>query len=246
MLRDDSFPPITMSFPNAESSPPPSPPPSNYNASNSLDDIFGSAPPSPTFPSVSSPRSHPSEPANYSTEPSEIPRLRSEHSTAGYRDGLSIAKGKHVQDGFDEGFSLGAVLGLRVGEILGVLEGILGAFGNAKTGAHSKSERTAHGEEEAAKTGDESVDYEPERLKALVEQARKELMTEEVFGREWWGEDGIWKFEVVGEEGEVTFKEVADAHPLLKRWDAVVDTEVKRFGLDLSLLEGDEGRDLEG
>lgn len=69
----------------------------------------------------------PSDTRNGSTstaEPSDLPSLRRQHVTAGYRDGVSTSKGEHVQRGFDAGFPVGAQLGMRAGTILGILEGI--------------------------------------------------------------------------------------------------------------------------
>lgn len=76
---------------------------------NSLDDIFGDESPDPPLadPSASHTLHRPQGP----TDPSDIPRLRSIHVTAGYRDGIASSKAAYVQEGFDEGFSLGAVLG---------------------------------------------------------------------------------------------------------------------------------------
>ena len=54
---------------------------------------------------------------------SEVPRLRSIHVTAGYREGISSSKNKKIQQGFDEGYALGAEIGYQVGWILGILEG---------------------------------------------------------------------------------------------------------------------------
>lgn len=88
--------------------------------SNSLDDIFGSSPPQERPHTESSNAQQLSNPA----EPSDLPSLRRQHVTAGYRDGISTSKGQHVQRGFDAGFSVGAQLGMRAGTILGVLEGI--------------------------------------------------------------------------------------------------------------------------
>lgn len=55
---------------------------------------------------------------------SDIPRLRSIHVTAGYRDGISSAKEASVQEGFDEGFAFGAEVGMAAGWILGILKGM--------------------------------------------------------------------------------------------------------------------------
>ncbi|PYI29662.1 hypothetical protein BP00DRAFT_348125 [Aspergillus indologenus CBS 114.80] len=83
---------------------------------NSLDDIFGSSPPPPETHTTAP------HPAN---EPSDLPSLRRQHVTAGYRDGLAASKSTQVQSGFDAGFPVGAQLGLRVGTILGILEGAI-------------------------------------------------------------------------------------------------------------------------
>ncbi|KAG5999876.1 hypothetical protein E4U21_006167, partial [Claviceps maximensis] len=77
--------------------------------SNQLDDVFGSAPASPDQTDV---RDH--------SHPSDIPRLQTEHATAGYREGITAAKESSIQPGFDEGFSLGAALGSHAGRLLGL------------------------------------------------------------------------------------------------------------------------------
>ena len=184
---------------------PPSTPPSPTSpaTNNHLSDIFSDSP--PTSPTA--------------VDPSDIPRLRSSHSTAGYRDGISTSKELSLQPGFDEGYSLGAVFGLRVGYILGALEGLC----------------SAHLQESE----------ERKRCKKLVKEARETLDIEIIFGREWWGEDGIWKYEVQGKEEEVTFREVVDAHPLVKRWIDRVDQEMKIAGVNVGRFAGrewEEGR----
>jgi hypothetical protein len=158
-------------------------------------------------------------------EPSDIPRLRSAHSTAGYRDGISSAKSTTIQEGFDEGYSLGAVMGLEVGIILGVLEGIRNAIQDIESDQAS----------------------EKRRVTTLLETARTDLQTEMVFGREWWGEDATWKYEVSGEAldgvGDFTFKEVVNSHPVISKWKRVVKVEAEKRGLDLTVMErGEEKR----
>ncbi|KAK0111653.1 Essential protein Yae1, N terminal [Cadophora gregata] len=182
-------------------------------ANDDFDDVFGSAPSSPSL----LPSQHPS---TGNLEPSDIPRLREKHETEGYRDGVTKGKGESVQAGFDEGYGLGAVLGLKIGKISGLLEGILA--GLRGEGLGMEGERT--------------------RMEGLVKGAKEELSTTSVFGREYWGEDGIWKFEVGKEgdgEGEVVFPDVAAAHPLVRKWEGVVEEEVKRWGLDLGIFDGD-------
>lgn len=139
--------------------------------------------------------------------PSDIPRLQQEHTTAGYRDGITVAKATSIQSGFDEGFGLGATIGLKTGRLLGLLEGIAAA--------------TA-GEEEAL----------------LLNQARTELGVRSVFGEAFWNVDGTWKYEVEelsssadGAEADVLFSHVAEAHPLVKKWTATVEGEMRQRGL---------------
>jgi hypothetical protein len=178
---------------------PPSIPPSPSSPSNNaLSDIFSDSPPS-----------SPSK-----TDPSDIPRLRSTHSTAGYRDGITVAKALSLQPGFDEGYSLGAAFGLRIGYILGALEGLWSAC-----------------------TG---LCEEKERQRKLLREAREGLRLERVFGKEWWGEDGVWRYEVQGEGEEVTFEEVVGWHPLVKRWEERVKDELERAGVTRGRFEGVE------
>jgi hypothetical protein len=65
---------------------------------------------------------------------SELPAMQRQHTTAGYREGLSASKAKSMQGGFDQGYPIGFELGLRVGKIFGVLEGFLTAFAKDKMG----------------------------------------------------------------------------------------------------------------
>ena len=184
---------------------PPSKPPSPSTpiANNCVSDIFSDSP--PTSPTTA--------------DPSDIPRLRGTHSTAGYRAGISTSKEQTLQAGFDEGYSLGAFFGLRVGYLLGALEGLY----------------VAHSQESEGRT----------RLAQLGKEAREQLTLEKIFGREWWGEDGIWKYEVQGKEEEVTFPEVVNAHPLVRTWVEKVEQEIKIAGIMVGRFQGrewEEGR----
>lgn len=210
-----------------------------------LDDVFGSAPASPSL-FTSSPSHLPDEEhidnsgnINGNKEISDIPRLKEKHETEGYRDGVTKGKAQTVQKGFDEGYTLGAVLGLRIGRIQGLLEGLTGglrAGGPAAVGiAGEESEGAVEWKEQS------------NRLQALLAKAKEELKTENVFGREYWGEDGIWKFKVPGESQEeqidVVFDDVAGAHPLIKKWEGVVDEEIERWGIDLKIMEHEQERE---
>ncbi|KAL9071121.1 MAG: hypothetical protein Q9161_004460 [Pseudevernia consocians] len=179
------------------------PSPSSPITNNHLSDVFSDSP--PTSPSTA--------------DPSDIPRLHSTHSTAGYRDGISASKERSLQPGFDEGYSLGAVFGLRVGYILGALQGLCSAHSQASEGGKG--------------------------LRQLLKEAREHLVIEKIFGREWWGEDGIWRYDVQGREEEVTFRRVVDAHPLVRRWVERLDQEMKNAGVKMGRFEGrewEEGR----
>lgn len=169
---------------------------------NDLDDVFGSAPSSPT-------QDHHIPDA---THPSDMRRLQTEHTTAGYREGVTVAKEQSIQEGFDEGFSVGASVGLKAGLVLGMLEGIA----EGVRGADAPS------------------------IKELLSKAKSELAVESVFGPEFWREDGNWKFEVPGKNGdgeEVVFEDVAEAHPLVSKWMKVVDELVERWGVDRGVLD---------
>lgn len=56
---------------------------------------------------------------------SEMPAMKRQHMTDGYREGLSTSKSKVMQAGFDEGYPIGAQIAMRAGPILGVLEAYL-------------------------------------------------------------------------------------------------------------------------
>lgn len=227
MFRDDSF------SGGAHSSPPrregsPSHSPHYDNNANNFDDIFGSAPSSPSL--------LPTSIAHGNAEPSDIPRLRSTHSTAGYRDGLTASKGTTIQEGFDEGYGLGATMGLRVGVILGTLEGIWSAVLKSEKAVASAKPVSIDSDLDLG--AEKAAQSEGERLRALVIKARNALRTESVFGTEYWGADGIWKYDV--KEGDGGWSDVVDAHPLIQAWEATVKTEVDHFKLDTGVLERTE------
>lgn len=164
-----------------------------------LDDVFGSAPSSPTLtPFVHNDGGIGNSGGN--TEHSDIPRLRRIHVTNGYREGIAVSKEEHIQAGFDEGFSLGGEIGMRAGWCLGVMEGICQALGRA----------------------DEGEKGPVKRAREMYAQAKEELVLEKLLGEEHIGPDGIWKYDVPGqdavEELSVTFADVAAQHPVLKAW----------------------------
>ncbi|KAJ4989809.1 ABC1 domain containing protein [Stagonosporopsis vannaccii] len=143
---------------------------------------------------------------------SDLPSRQRALDADAYREGLASAKGQYVQEGFDEGYALGADIGLRVGYVLGVLRGFLGAW----------------------KGRDQDI---CDELVKLYEEAQKELVIEQLLGQTWVDEEGIWKWEVHGADGEATFREVAAQHPVVKKWDDKVQQLATRWGVDLKAVE---------
>ncbi|KAJ4286699.1 Essential protein Yae1, N terminal [Kalmusia sp. IMI 367209] len=174
-----------------------------------LDDIYGSAPTSPILSALPSARGPAEEIL------SDLPSRQRALDTDAYREGLSNSKGQYVQEGFDEGYALGAELGLLVGWVVGVLQGFATSIQN----------------------------HDDDRFKevqAILEGARRELAIEKVLGREWVDEEGIWKWDVRGkdgQEGDVTFKEVAVQHPVVAGWIGKVSGLAERWRVDLEAVE---------
>ena len=166
---------------------------------NDLADVFSESPPATHF---------------QCGIPSDIPRLRSIHATAGYREGLSDSKAQSLQPGFDEGFSFGATFGLKVGYILGTLEGLCSAYSTDKI-----------------ETG---------QIRKLMKQAKQDLGVTQIFAEEYWSRQGVWLFEVISRGDEATMQEVADQHPLLKVWHNRVRDEVEKSNVQLGRFEGHE------
>jgi hypothetical protein len=143
---------------------------------------------------------------------SDLPSRQRALDADAYREGLASAKGQFVQEGFDEGYTLGADIGLRVGYILGVLRGLVGAW----------------------KGRDQEIHKE---MLELYEEAQKALAIEQLLGQNWVDEEGIWKWEVQGADGDATFREVAAQHPIVKKWDDKVEELATRWAVDLKAVE---------
>ena len=185
-------------------------PENEYN--DPLDDVFGSAPPSPSLDNAIREASQSVQTPIPPAEPSDIPRLRSRHVTAGYREGIAASKDQHIQAGFDEGYSLGAEIGSRIGWCLGALEGICKALAIGNASSEKKDE-----------------------ARRLWKAAEQDLSVDKVFGQEYFGEDGVWLFEVSGKinEDDVSFVEVASAHPLVGKWTVAVRELMEEVGLNV-------------
>ncbi|KAK4495438.1 hypothetical protein PRZ48_013769 [Zasmidium cellare] len=182
-----------------------------------LDDVFGSAPSSPVQSGQHDSRA---EDVTHVTgaqraEHSDIPRLRSIHVTNGYREGIAASKEKHIQAGFDEGYSLGGEIGVKVGWYLGVLEGVCQAVGRLD--------------------GEEHDELRDEVRKTFAD-AQEALKMEKLLCPDFFGPDGIWLYEVPGQDDEgtelqVTFKDVAEKHPVLVEWRGKIELVAGMVGL---------------
>lgn len=198
-------------------------------------------------------------------EVSDIPRLKQEHTTAGYRDGVTVAKAASVQAGFDEGYGLGASIGAHAGRLLGVLTGLIGAVATPTptppaSSSSSSSPTTTKTPTEKSGSGSEQEAGEREatRLQLLLKMATQELSVLSIFGEDYFARDGTWKYKVEKqvedeskkaneeeEEEHIVFADIAAAHPLVKKWDRILKQEAQRYGLvwDVLLPEEDDHRD---
>jgi hypothetical protein len=158
---------------------------------NSLDDIFGSSPEPETRPVMRAQET--------TNEPSDLPSLRRQHVTAGYRDGLATSKGQHVQEGFDAGFPVGAQLGMRAGTILGILEGITRGLED-----RSVVKKPARGTQETDEAGMESRRATREQVLKLYTDAVSALDVQAVFtgGENTPGEAGETAEAQLGRKGD--------------------------------------------
>ncbi|KAE9962473.1 hypothetical protein BLS_000287 [Venturia inaequalis] len=180
-----------------------------------FDDIFSASPPRPSrLPLGSETNTTESLDNAHLQERSDIQRLQSQHSTAGYREGITTSKGTFMQEGFDEGYMLGAELGMRGGWIIGVLEGVA--------------------------RGGQGVD----QVKILLKEARQELSIKSLYAPEYFGQDGIWTYNIgektegqAEDDEELDFRKVAAAHPVVGKWMGVVEALAKDAGLDLERMK---------
>ncbi|KAF2691843.1 hypothetical protein K458DRAFT_411546 [Lentithecium fluviatile CBS 122367] len=178
-----------------------------------LDDIYGSEPSSPLLSSLDPLQNGGGEHGHEML--SDLPSRQRALDTDAYREGLSNSKGQYVQEGFDEGYSLGANLGLLVGYILGILRGLTTAL-----------------------QGHDEVRW--AEVKDLWEDAQKQLAIQELLGQNWISEEGMFKWEVEGKDDDVTFKEVAEQHPVIQKWIGAIKATAREWGVDLEALEESE------
>lgn len=188
------------------------------NNENSLDDIFGSSPGSDSHFPINNNRTTQED---AQTEPSDLPALRRQHVTAGYRDGIAASKAEHVQEGFDGGYPVGTQFGLRVGTILGILEGVIKGLQGRDSAGPVKKRATPQKQTatESAETEEEKAvrNERIERVKKLYTTATKELEVEALFGGLKADED---QDETEQQKPETRMK--AKAEPVLAKWEKLV------------------------
>ncbi|KAI3320741.1 hypothetical protein HD806DRAFT_524455 [Xylariaceae sp. AK1471] len=182
--------------------------PSAPHSYDSLDDVFGPGPDeSPIHdPLVSSAHDNPD--ISFDAR-----RLQAQHTTVGYREGITTGKAASIQAGFDQGFALGANIGIRAGQILGLLEAISAALAEA-----SPTDKSVHAD-------------------SLLSRAATDLNPERVFTSDFWAPDGTWTYPVVAshEGDDIVYPDVADQHPLIAKWSRIARDEANRWHLDQSL-----------
>ncbi|OOF90871.1 hypothetical protein ASPCADRAFT_211818 [Aspergillus carbonarius ITEM 5010] len=210
---------------------------------STLDDIFGSSPPDPSH-HTPNPNPNPTSHA----EPSELPSLRRQHVTAGYRDGIEASKSTHVQSGFDAGFPVGAQLGMRAGTILGILEGVLRGYDSQAVikkqlpGRKPATSEAVGSKDNGTDNGDEAETKAAKRahILALYQQAIADLDVRKVF-------EGISEGELKSQEEKVEQQLGRQGEGVIGKWEERVG--VPRWEENMEALEMKEARtegDVEG
>ncbi|RPA71439.1 hypothetical protein BJ508DRAFT_92026 [Ascobolus immersus RN42] len=153
------------------------------------------------------------------TEPSEVQGLKRQHTTEGYRDGVTVGKEESVQKGFDEGYNIGALFGLRVGWLGGVVDGLVKCA-------------------ELSEDKDVLLD----KVQLVKKKFLEETALEKLFSKDYFDDKAVWAYEVEttnshsGDEEEAyTFDEVVASHPIIKKWTGTVTSLANEFSLELEL-----------
>lgn len=217
----------------------------NYTSNNSLDDIFGSSPDDhDRGHNIERHHNYGIPPSPQSAlEPSDLPSLRRQHVTAGYRDGIATSKSEHVQRGFDAGYPVGAQSGLRAGTILGILEGLIGGLESVSSKAGPVKKRSAGNDQggETDKTVGQEHKQKIERLKELYKHALKDLDVEALFGgmkaEDTDGSDKETAVDYTEElKPENRLREIAE--PVFVKWEKLVN--VTKWEESMEAIEGME------
>ncbi|KAJ5780409.1 Essential protein Yae1 N-terminal [Penicillium paradoxum] len=215
---------------------------------NSLDDIFGSSPPR-SERELDTARAAAAS-ASTSAEPSDLPSLRRQHVTAGYRDGTASSKGAHVQEGFDAGFPVGAQMGMRAGTVLGIMEGLLRGFEERSgPGAVKKPVRgnpATSGSGDMGNTDEitELRRQKREQLRTLYETALNELDVQAVFAEGGGPAEVAAPGKAEEERAEVQLARRGDV--ILSKWERRVDVPKWEENMEALEMKKDESKGDEG
>lgn len=190
-------------------------------------------------------------------------KLWQTHATAGYRDGISASKATSVQAGFDEGFALGGEIGRVVGYLNGCFEGIVLAL-LTRTG------RVASGSvNDASQHSCDDLNALVLRAVRWQRECAGSLSMSRLFAPEFIDDAGVWRWSVTGDSSmpntttsnatsasiaapdtagllvndHVTFRQIAESHPLIAEWRGILNELESRVGLDLGRLERELGTD---
>ncbi|KAG7292879.1 hypothetical protein NEMBOFW57_002924 [Staphylotrichum longicolle] len=185
----------------------------HHNQNNSLDDIWGDepTPAHPTTNAITTTHHYPGPPYHHHHHPQEVSDIPR----------LSAA---HSAAGYRDGIALAKARTAQQGCWLAA------AAARARRGGGAADWRAAG-------------------------EARRELSVRGVFDGEYWAGDGNWRYEVdssslgdgagggagLGDEGMVVFADVAEAHPLLRKWSGIVRAEAERWGVDWEVLKDEVG-----
>ncbi|KAI1629187.1 hypothetical protein EDD37DRAFT_40146 [Exophiala viscosa] len=151
---------------------------------------------------------------------SDVPSVRRQHMTDGYREGLAVGKANVMQAGFDAGYPFGVEVGLRAGTVLGALEGVIAGLRKKSTTANITAD-SGVGVGVGVDGGDD-VAKDSAFLKDLYERASRELSISEIMrGMDDEKIDRMGQSQLQGDakEGHGLPPEIEEA---LKRWEELV------------------------
>ena len=165
-----------------------------------------------------------------------------------------------MQSGFDEGFGLGATIGGHAGRLLGVLTGLSSAVSSSSSTTKDDDARLQSLLHSA--TEDLSVQsifspsyfesdgtwiYDvvaPDCPQPSSASLRRRAVTRVEEGKED-VDEGVAEGGEEEEEPALVFADIAAAHPLIKKWDEILQKEAERYDLvwDVLLPENEEAQD---
>ncbi|KAG5999238.1 hypothetical protein E4U21_007189, partial [Claviceps maximensis] len=79
----------------------------------------------------------------------------------------------------------------------------------------------------------------------LLRTARDDLGVDSIFSADYWAPDGTWTYDVGGPDGQIVFSDVADAHPMIRKWRDIVDEQLRAWRVRTTLLDSETGSRLD-